>query len=253
MAVGRYLDDAAVPTITVAGLDAANDRFLVHDDSNTATPTSQVLASQILDRLLSTTSISHLTALANFAATASGDSLLLFDASDPKLKPLPWSEVQNRLLSTTSLAALATTWTDLSALDPTADFFLIFDASGTAFVKVRADVIASALRNITPSHKTSTPVTLNATSDQALALTNYGATQVIEFDIPAAVVGMRYSFQRIADYAIRLDPNGTDVIADGAAGKYLQMQAMGRIDLLCLVANRWEIVNDTCATWDFEV
>lgn len=96
-------------------------------------------------------------------------------------------------------------------------------------------------------------VTTTVTDAQtAQRLTNRGATTAIEFDLPAATVGLRYSFSRIANYAVRLDPNLSEIISDGGAGKYLEITGRGQVDIECLAAGVWEVTGGS-AVYTFEV
>lgn len=72
---------------------------------------------------------------------------------------------------------------------------------------------------------------------------NIGAGGITEYDLPTAVVGTEFSFLRIASFALRLDPNGTEVIRGGGAGKYLSMDTdRAYIKLKCYVAGTWDII-----------
>ncbi len=64
-----------------------------------------------------------------------------------------------------------------------------------------------------------------------------------EFDLPAAVIGMRYHFTRdSASYAVRVDPSGTNIIKGGTAGQYLSLDTDGASATLeCMTALEWEI------------
>lgn len=82
--------------------------------------------------------------------------------------------------------------------------------------------------------------------------TNVGSAVGMEFDLPAATVGLILQFARVENYYVRLDPNGSETIGSGAAGKYLELQTAGFVKLRCFKAGVWTIVNDSAA-WDWEV
>ena len=87
--------------------------------------------------------------------------------------------------------------------------------------------------------------------------TNAGAGGAVALVLPAAVVGLTFGFYVLAAQALRIDPNGTETISDtsgaqGAAGKYLEANAVGEfIEVVCVVAGQWE-VTATRGTWTHE-
>lgn len=73
---------------------------------------------------------------------------------------------------------------------------------------------------------------------------NNTASTGVTYTLPAATSGLKFTFVRIASNYIRLDPNGTNQIRGGGAGKYLSLDADGtNITIQCAVANIWEIVS----------
>lgn len=88
--------------------------------------------------------------------------------------------------------------------------------------------------------------------------TNTGATGTITLTLPAATVGLRYTFAVGAAQELRIDPNGTETISlpstgvAGAAGKYLVADAVGEnVELACFVAGTWGVKSYT-GTWTAE-
>lgn len=81
---------------------------------------------------------------------------------------------------------------------------------------------------------------------------NIGATGIKTLQLPAAVVGMRYGALRSANYAMRFEPDGTETIGDGAAGKYLELQSRGDAWVQCLATGVWEPVGGSALT-NYEV
>lgn len=93
------------------------------------------------------------------------------------------------------------------------------------------------------------------TGENGSGFSNKGATEAIEFDLPAAVVGLHYYFYVGAAFALRIDPNGTETISlpssgvAGAAGKYLEADAVGEtVHLMCCEAGTWAVMGYT-GTW----
>lgn len=81
---------------------------------------------------------------------------------------------------------------------------------------------------------------------------NEGATTTRTYTWPAAVPGLEFTFLRVATFPLRGDPDGTDTIRGGGAGKYVQLNADGDfVKIKCMVAGTWEIV-EFRGTFTFE-
>jgi hypothetical protein len=111
-----------------------------------------------------------------------------------------------------------------------------------------------ALRTVTA--KTADYTVLAA--DSGTCFTTVGAAGTVIFALPAAVVGLEYYFRVGAAQELRIDPNGTEVIAlpstgvAGAAGKYLTANADGEsVHLMCTKAGTWTAFGFT-GTWTAE-
>jgi hypothetical protein len=64
--------------------------------------------------------------------------------------------------------------------------------------------------------------------------------------LPASLPGLNYKFLKTVNQIFRVDPDGTDVIRGGGAGKYLQLDAAATasmVELECFVSGTWEITN----------
>jgi hypothetical protein len=83
-----------------------------------------------------------------------------------------------------------------------------------------------------------------------LTLTNSGAgSGTTVYNLPASTPGLQFSFAQVASGLINIDPNGTEVIRGGGAGKYLQLGATGTsVTLFCRSAGTWEIVQSNGTT-----
>lgn len=104
------------------------------------------------------------------------------------------------------------------------------------------------LRNIFAN---SSPVTVPLSWD-GLTIINHGASGTVAYNLPAAVAGRQYRFYRKASQTMRIDPNGSEVIRGGGAGKYLSLDSDGALaSLECMVDGTWEIV-DLRGTTSFE-
>lgn len=94
-------------------------------------------------------------------------------------------------------------------------------------------------------------VTLTAGMTNQLS-SNIGATGIKTLQLPAATVGQRHGALRSANYAMRFEPNGSETIGDGAAGKYLELQSRGDSWVQCFAAGVWEPVGGSALT-NYEV
>lgn len=95
-------------------------------------------------------------------------------------------------------------------------------------------------------------------SDSGKTFTTVGASGTVVFALPAAVVGLKYRFRVGAAQELRIDPDGTEVIAlpstgvAGAAGKYLTANADGEtVEIECTKAGTWSVFGFT-GTWTAE-
>jgi hypothetical protein len=95
-------------------------------------------------------------------------------------------------------------------------------------------------------------------SESGKTFTTVGAAGAVTFALPAAVVGLKFRFRVGAAQELRIDPNGTEVIAlpstgvAGGAGKYLTADADGEtVDVECTKAGTWSVFGFT-GTWTAE-
>lgn len=97
-----------------------------------------------------------------------------------------------------------------------------------------------------------------AATDSGKVFTSVGASGTITITLPAATVGQNYMFRVGAAQQLRIDPDGTEVIAlpstgvAGAAGKYLVADADGEtVHLVCTKAGTWSVMGYT-GSWTAE-
>lgn len=95
-------------------------------------------------------------------------------------------------------------------------------------------------------------------AESGRTFTTVGAAGTVVFSLPAAVLGLKYRFRVGAAQELRIDPNGSEVIAlpstgvAGAAGKYLTANADGEtVDIECTKAGQWSVFGFT-GTWTAE-
>lgn len=96
------------------------------------------------------------------------------------------------------------------------------------------------------------------TTDNGKVFTNTGAAGAVTFALPAAEIGLRYTFVVGATQELRIDPNGTETIslpstgAASAAGKYITADAQGeKVDIACVKAGTWAVLSYV-GTWTAE-
>ena len=87
-------------------------------------------------------------------------------------------------------------------------------------------------------------------ADYGVTFTNTGDGVLTTYTLPPATPGAAYGFFRDhASVAIRIDPNGTETIGAGAAGKYLELTADKTwVWVQCFVSGRWELDTRAGAT-----
>lgn len=239
---------SALPALSYATLDLANDLLTIFDASDATDHDKKIAVGEFIKRSLGTTDLSWMSTL-GIASLATDDLFLISDTSaSAAIKKMTASDVLSRTLAGATIAWLSSL--TMVNVDGTNDRFLVWDNDATAWKVMAASEIKNRLLSFPTEDYTSTPTTITSAMAGQRS-TNRGATQVIEFDLPSAVVGMRYSFMRIADYAVRMDPNGTQTIGAGAAGKYLEITGRGQVDIECLATGEWEIVGgSSIADWE---
>ena len=94
--------------------------------------------------------------------------------------------------------------------------------------------------------------------DCGSVFTNTGASGAVTFALPAASIGLRYTFVVGATQELRIDPNGSETIslpssgAAQAAGKYIVADAQGeKVDIACVKAGTWAVLSYV-GTWTAE-
>lgn len=100
--------------------------------------------------------------------------------------------------------------------------------------------------------KTSTYTVLDTECDGNTYFTNSGAAGTIEFDLPADPTGLICTFIVMEAFALRPDPNSTDLISPEAAGKYLTNSTVGgTITFVGVNATTWMVLS-SFGTWAAE-
>lgn len=250
MAVGRF--GTALDAIAWASIDTTNDMLTVcdanGDDLGTGPEDKRIAMVELTKRTLASADVSWMSALGLSSIAPASDQWLIWDASASGLRTVVASDLLNNTFAGTTVAGL--TSLTLANTDTTADYFLIWDNSASAWKRMLSSEVASNLLSYTTTNHTATPTTVT-TGQSGTRMTNYGATQVIEFDLPAGAAGLRFSFLRTAAYAIRLDPNGSEIIGDGGAGKYLEVNARGQVNIEW-INGQWEVTGGD-SLYGFEV
>lgn len=87
------------------------------------------------------------------------------------------------------------------------------------------------------------------TTESGGTFSNSGTGAIVTISLPAATAGLNYRLLRnSASYALRGDPNGTEIIRNGAtvggAGKYISLDTNGgNVSLECASTGVWEVVS----------
>lgn len=82
-----------------------------------------------------------------------------------------------------------------------------------------------------------------------LTLTNYASGGVVTYNLPVSVAGLQFSFASVLANNMHIDPNGSEVIRGGGAGKYLSLDSVGAsVTLLCRVSGYWDIIQSNGTT-----
>ena len=146
----------------------------------------------------------------------------------------------------------ATSQTEASFLE-TAEYIIGLD--GTSWVLIPINRLRQTYLNIV--EKTANYTATEAESGSLYE--NTGATGTVVISLPAATVGLEYRAHVCAAFALRLDPNGSQIIgnptagsADGGGGRYISSSTVGAaIHLVCMATGRWE-VQAVKGTWALE-
>lgn len=78
-----------------------------------------------------------------------------------------------------------------------------------------------------------------------------GATVVVTLSFGAFVGAKPTTFVNNSSQLMRIDPNGSETIGTGGAGKYLELAAGASTVLGCMVAGKWDVLSST-GTLSFE-
>lgn len=143
-------------------------------------------------------------------------------------------------------------------------------AAGAVRVKATATMSASGEFSGTPTdpwavdtvYRRGSTKTANYTirvGETGTAFNTDGAAGTVTFTLPAATVGLWYTFRNGSVNALQIDPNGTETIAlpstgvQGAAGKYLQTTGTNgpTVHIVCDKAGQWSVYGYT-GTWTAE-
>lgn len=243
MATGVFA--SALNALGVSSIDGAADLFTVYDA--TGPEHKKIVASDVLKRWLSTADVSWMSALTMSGVVQANDKFLIWDADANQIKTMTGTELLSKTFSGVSQLTLALT---SSTWDGTVDSFPVFDHSASQWKRLPLGQITDKLRPYITTDYASNPTPV-PTASSGQRLTNRGSSSSLEFDLPAALSGYRYAFNRIANYAVRLDPNGSETIGDGGAGKYLEITGRGQVDIECLINGVWEVTGGS-AVYSFE-
>lgn len=229
--------------IAWASIDGTNDMVTVcdanGDNAGTGPEDKRFAFGELAKRTLATADVSWLSTLAVSSIVQADDKFLVWDASATAVKVITGSDLLENTWAGTALPSTMSTL-GITFVDGSTDFLPFWDASATRWRKIAMSSLLAGLAPSSSANVTSTPRTVSTTETNT-RLSNYGATQVIQFNLPAGATGLRFTFLRQANYAMRLDPNGSELIGDGGAGKYLEITSRGQVAIEW-VNGQWEVI-----------
>jgi hypothetical protein len=146
----------------------------------------------------------------------------------------------------------ATSQPEVTAME---DADAIIGLDGTGWVQIPVSLMRQAFHKVL----TKTANHTLTTAESGSLVCNTAAAGTVVIALPAATVGLEVRGHIRAAFALRFDPNGSEVIgnptagsADGGAGKYIGSSTVGAsIHLICMAAGRWE-VQTVKGTWTLE-
>jgi len=232
--------------LTYAGLDKAADKLGVVDATDGVTKT--LILNELIKRTLATDDISVLTTIGIGTTVPASDYLPIWEAASTSIKRLLLKDLMDRTLASTDVASWMTAFTGLSEVADT-DAFFAFDTSANVIKRIVAVDLLRYIR-ITNTHHTGN-FSL-ATSDAFGRHTNVGTAATITGTLAAMPVGWRMRFLRHADFEVRIDPDATQTIAAGGAGKYLAITGYGELELEVISTNVIAVTGGN-APWSLEV
>jgi hypothetical protein len=95
---------------------------------------------------------------------------------------------------------------------------------------------------LTLDYQLSANTTIDARYLDGRRITNGGASGTITATLPTATVGDYCFFCRNIAQTFRVDPNGSEIIGTGGAGKYLELGSLGAaVELRCVYAGVWMV------------
>jgi len=158
--------------------------------------------------------------------------------------------------------ALATADFDvLSGVTSSADELNYLDTSAVGTVTASKVVTVDASKTVQGIVRHVDVSTTGATITAAHSgniFTNEGASGAQSWGLPAATLGLEYTFMVMAAFELRIDPSGSETSAlpssgaQGAAGKYLTADAVGEwVKLVCVKAGQWQVMG-YLGTWAHE-
>lgn len=111
-------------------------------------------------------------------------------------------------------------------------------------VAIRSGLDADAVTLTEAKTEADSPVSVSDT-DTLKSFTNEGATASVTFDLPAAVIGLQFSFVCVVAQTMTITPNGVDTIADQASDSIVLDVVGQRLTLRCYVTGAWALEDQT--------
>jgi hypothetical protein len=120
--------------------------------------------------------------------------------------------------------------------------------SGVTSANIDAYNSVTSVNGVKTFSASNSPVTVRQ-QYSTLILTNGGAGGTVVYNLPPAITGLQFGFAQVLASLMRIDPDGSEVIRGGGAGKYLELGAVGTsVTIFCRVAGVWEIIQSNGTT-----
>lgn len=222
--------------LTWSELARVADQLAVIDATDGVTKT--MIINELIKRTLATDDISVLSTIGIGATVPATDYLLLWEAATNQIKKLLQKDLMDRTLASVDVASWMTAFTGLSEVADD-DILFWFDTSANQVKRLVTDELLRYIRIANNHHTANFTLTL---ADAYSRHTNRAATGIITCTLPVVPEKWRMRFFRQAAYPFRLDPAGTQSLAGGAVGKYLQIDLRGEVEIECIGNNEIEII-----------
>lgn len=72
-------------------------------------------------------------------------------------------------------------------------------------------------------------------------ITDFGSSAIRTWTFPPAVAGLGFILLRECDFPTRYQPNGSEIVGEAGAGKYVYLVGRGFLFCECIRDGRWDV------------